>query len=126
MLTSESVRGFEHTRIKPWCTEKEAKVSGLSSTETFTEQNKHLRPHDQRTHRANEAPQHRSFRGNGHEHLKDGSAARNLHSLAVLREAVNLHHEEALQQRCIYLRNLGPLKQAEAQETPTYSAVSKK
>lgn len=29
-LTSESMRGFEQTRINPWCTEKEAEVDVLA------------------------------------------------------------------------------------------------
>lgn len=29
-----------------------------------------------------------------------------MHALAVLREVVNLHHQQALQQRCVNLRNL--------------------
>lgn len=60
------------------------------------------------THRADEPPKDRSFRGHGHQHLQDGPATRGLHFLAVLGEAVDLHHEETLQQWRVHLWNLSP------------------
>lgn len=65
----------------------------------------HNNPHA-RTHRADETPQNRPFGGHGHQHLNDGPAAGYLHPLTVLREAVNLHNKQPLQQRSIHLWNL--------------------
>lgn len=58
------------------------------------------------THWANEAPQHRSFRGHGHQHLQDRPATCRLSPLAVLREVVNLNHKQTLEQRRVHLWNL--------------------
>lgn len=60
----------------------------------------------QRTHRADEAPHHGPFGGHGHQHLQDGPATGALHLLAVLRETLNLHHKEALQNRRVHLWHL--------------------
>lgn len=60
------------------------------------------------THRANESPQYGTFRSYGYQHLKDGPGTSGLHSLTVLREAVDLHHNKTFEEGCVHLWNLRP------------------
>ena len=137
-LTSGKWTGFEQTRIKPWCTEKEKelthfgkRLSGIyyadpkhsllfsyfrQTNYNHIEFNTHSRAtcshsmmwtsNQTLTHWTDETPEHGTLGCHGNKHLEDGTATCGLHPGAVLREAVDLNHHEALQHRRVHLWDL--------------------